>query len=120
MAVKKEKAAETANTTTEETTAAVETTKDTSKAEAVVQKVYIGPSLPKAMLKQNTVLRGTESEIKKSLENVVEKFPLVEKMIVPVSELSEKKQKVKTQGSIYNKFYLDIVAQITAAEQKEG
>lgn len=75
-----------------------------------VKMVYIGPSLPGAMLKGNTVFDGTGEEIKKSLTEVFEKFPLAEKMLIPVSKLAEMKEKVKTAGNIYNKYYSDLVS----------
>lgn len=99
---KKEKAVETANTASE-----------------TVKVIYIGPSLPKAQLKTNKVIEGTPAEIKELLAPVLEKYPLVEKMLVPISGLAEKKDKVKTAGNILNKYYSDIVSTIAAAEAKE-
>lgn len=75
-----------------------------------VKLIYIGPSLPKAMLKSNRIFEGTREEIKKELTVVLEKFPLVERMLVPAAELAEKKDKVKTAGNILNKYYSDIAS----------
>lgn len=86
-------------------------------ADSKEQYVYIGPTLPSGQLKCNSVFIGTAEEIKEALKKVIEKYPLVEKMIVPVSELAQKKQKVKTAGTIYNKFYHDIES-AAAAEVK--
>ena len=52
------------------------------------------------------------------MQPVIEKYPLVEKMLVPVTELAAKKDKVKTAGNILNKYYSDIVS-AAAAETKE-
>ena len=84
-----------------------------------VKLIYIGPSLPKAMLKSNSIFEGTREEIKKELEAVLEKFPLAEKLLVPVAGLAEKKDKVRTAGNILNKYYTDIVSAIAANERKE-
>lgn len=84
-----------------------------------VKLVYIGPSLPKAMLKSNRIFEGTREEIKKELAAAIEKFPLVEKLLVPVAELAEKKDKVKTAGNILNKYYSDIASSASAMLAKE-
>ena len=81
--------------------------------------IYIGPSLPKAMLKSNRIFEGTREEIKKELETVLEKFPLVEKLLVPVAGLAEKKDKVRTAGNILNKYYSDIASAASAMLEKE-
>lgn len=86
----------------------------------IVKLIYIGPSLPKAMLKSNRVFEGTREEIKKELETVLEKFPLVEKLLVPVAELAEKKDKVRTMGNILNKYYSDIASASSAILEREG
>lgn len=98
-----EKAIETANTTSE-----------------TIKVIYIGPALPKAQLKTNKIIKGTEKEIKEYLAPVLEKYPLVEKMLVPIDKLAEKKDKVNTAGNILNKYYSDIVSSIAADEAKEG
>jgi hypothetical protein len=90
----------------------------TEKAD-IVKLIYIGPSLPKAMLKSNRIFEGTEQEIKTELAEIIEKFPLVEKLLVPTSELAEKKNKVATSGNILNKYYSDIVSASAAAAIKE-
>lgn len=84
-----------------------------------VKLIYIGPSLPKAMLKSNRIFEGTREEIKKELAAVLEKFPLVERLLVPVAELAEKKDKVKTAGNILNKYYSDIASAASAMLAKE-
>lgn len=130
MAVKKnaaaaeenEKAAEVNNSTIEKENAAngTQTQPQTADKEPdTVKLVYIGPSLPKAMLKSNRIFEGTKEEIKKELAAAIEKFKLVEKLLVPVSELAEKKDKVKTAGNILNKYYSDIASSASATLTKE-
>ena len=114
-------------TETEEKEKAVNTTPKEEKSENGANKkpekvtlVYIGPQLPKGKLKTNKIMIGTEEEIKAELEEVLAEYPLVEKMIVPVAQLAEKKDRVKTPGNIMNKYYSDITALIAANEAKEA
>lgn len=103
----------------ENTTATENTTETTNTASETVKLIYIGPNLPKAMLQCNKIFEGTAKEIDKELEKVLEKFPLVKKMLVPISELAEKKDKVRTAGNIYNKYYADLKAAALAHLDKE-
>lgn len=130
MAVKKnatqatedEKTIEVDNSTTEteKDENGVQEAQQTAKKELdIVKLIYIGPSLPKAMLKSNRIFEGTEEEIKEELAVVLEKFPLVEKMLVPVTELAEKKDKVRTAGNILNKYYSDIASSASVMLAKE-
>lgn len=123
MAVKKAtdapEAVETA--AVEEVTAEAEKAVETANtASETIKVIYIGPTLPKAQLKTNKIIEGTEKEIKEYLAPVLEKYPLVEKMLVPIDKLAEKKDKVKTAGNILNKYYSDIVSSIATDEAKEG
>ena len=120
--------ATTANATAAEKDAekvqAVENTSEAEKAaetanEQTVKLIYIGPNLPKAMLQCNRIFEGTEEEIDKELSFILEKFPLVKKMLVPTTELAEKKDKVKTAGNVYNKWYSDLKAAALAYAERE-
>lgn len=88
-------------------------------AEEVVKLVYIGPTLPTGKLKCNRIFEGTEKQIKEELKAVLEEYPLVERMIVRVNELEEKKNKVNTAGTIWHKYYADIASVIAAKEKEE-
>ncbi len=90
------------------------------KKEEVVRLAYIGPTLPAGQLKCNKIFIGTETEIKKELEAVLKKYPLVEKMLVPASQIGEKKDKAKTAGNILHKYYADLVSSIAGNAAKEG
>ena len=111
---------------TAEKTQATESTTATEKAVETantqlenVKLIYIGPNLPKAMLQCNKIFEGTKEEVNKELAGILEKFPLVEKMLVPINELAEKKDKVRTAGNIYNKYYSDLKAAALAYLDKE-
>jgi len=133
MAVKEKKATEAAGTAKEEKTqnntaeqekaengADNEATGTKETAEEVVKLAYIGPTLPAGQLKCNKIFIGTETEIKKELETVLEKYPLVEKMLVPASQIGEKKDRAKTAGNILHKYYADLVSSIAGNAAKEG
>ncbi len=93
---------------------------EATEKEEVVKLAYIGPTLPAGQLKCNRIFIGTETEIKKELEAVLEKYPLVEKMLVPASQMGEKKDKVKTAGNIMHKYYADLVSSVAGNAAKEG
>lgn len=80
--------------------------------------VYVGPSLPRGMLKQNSIFVGTREEVEKSLEEAMKKYPMAKNMLVPVSKLAEAKVKITSKGNILHKYYADIVSLI-GAEFKE-
>ena len=99
---------------------AVENTTTEEKAvKTAVKLIYIGPNLPKAMLPCNKIFEGTDKEIEEELSFILEKFPLVRKMLVPISELTDKKDKVKTTGNVYNKYYSDLKAAALAYAEQE-
>lgn len=116
-AAEQEKAENGAN---DEATEGQETEQEETEKEEVVKLAYIGPTLPAGRLKCNKIFIGTETEIKKELEAVLEKYPLVEKMLVPASQIGEKKDKAKTAGNILHKYYADIVSSIAGNAAKEG
>lgn len=108
------------NGANDEATEGQETEQEETEKEEVVKLAYIGPTLPAGQLKCNKIFIGTETEIKKELEAVLEKYPLVEKMLVPASQIGEKKDKAKTAGNILHKYYADIVSSIAGNAAKEG
>lgn len=87
--------------------------------EPVVQLIYIGPQLPRTAMKPNTVITGTEAQIKAGFTDVFKRFPLAEYMLVPVDGLADRKEKVKTAGTLMNKYYADLVSAAEAIA-KEG
>ncbi len=93
---------------------------EAAEKEEVVKLAYIGPTLPAGQLKCNKIFIGTETEIRKELEAVLEKYPLVEKMLVPAGQMGEKKDKAKTAGNILHKYYADLVSSVAGNAAKEG
>lgn len=112
--------AQAVNTSPEAENAANGADTNATEAKETLTLVYIGPTLPAGQLKANKIMVGTLDEIKEDLKTVLEKYPLVEKLLVPVEQLAEKKDKVKTAGNVLNKYYSDTVSTIAANEAKEG
>ena len=80
--------------------------------------IYIGPSLPKAVLKENSIFDGTKEEILKQLASVFQKYPIAEKLLVPVDRLAWQKDRMKTAGNLMNKYYSDLASVISASYGK--
>ena len=72
--------------------------------------VYAGPTLPRGRLKENAVFRGTFEDVKAYLADVLEVYPQVARLIVPVNRLAAFSVKVKTTGNLAHKYYSDIVS----------
>ena len=93
---------------------------DTPQAAEAEKLVYVGPQLPRGLLKTNKIFEGTRDQILASPEmaEVLKRYPLVKNMLVPVSKLAEAKVKIASKGNILHKYYADIVSLI-GAEFKE-
>lgn len=72
--------------------------------------VYAGPTLPRGRLKENAVFRGTFEDVQAYLADVLEVYPQVARLIVPVNRLAAFSVKVKTPGNLAHKYYSDIVS----------
>lgn len=94
---------------------------DTPQAAEAEKLVYVGPQLPRGLLKTNKIFEGTREQILASPEmaEVLKRYPLVKNMLVPVSKLAEAKQKIAAGGNALHKFYADI-ASLAATEGMEG
>ena len=94
---------------------------DTPQAAEAEKLVYVGPQLPRGLLKTNKIFEGTRDQILASPEmaEVLKRYPLVKNMLVPVSKLAEAKQKIAAGGNALHKFYADI-ASLAATEGLEG
>lgn len=79
----------------------------------------MGPSLPRGTLNHNAVFDGTMQEITEYLSGVLEDYPQVKRLIVPVHKLGEASAKAQTPGNILHKYYNDIVSAVNS-RKKEG
>lgn len=71
---------------------------------------YVGPSLPNGRLTECRMFNGTFEDVKAYLADVLEDYPQVARLIVPVDKLAVYSVKVKTPGNIAHKHYNDIVS----------
>ena len=107
-----------ASGTDKDTTPAEKPTEGAQKAPAGYHAfVYAGPSLPRGRLKENVVFRGTFEDVKAYLADVLEDYPQVARLIVPVEKLATFSVKVKTPGNIAHKHYNDIVSAMRGARE---
>lgn len=72
--------------------------------------IYIGPTLPRHEMKHNTIYEGTMQEITAYLAEIIEQYPQVKRLIVPIQQLGEASVKVKTSGNILNQYYNETVS----------
>ena len=107
-----------ASETGKDTTPAEKPAEDAQKAPAGYHAfVYAGPSLPRGRLKEHVVVRGTFEDVKAYLADVLEDYPQVARLIVPVEKLATFSVKVKTPGNIAHKHYNDIVSAMRGARE---
>lgn len=99
------------NTTQEDKnrTAGQQGAKESKKQTASKCFVYIGPTLPKGRLKGNAIFSGSREQVTAFLADVLEEYPLVKDLLIPVEELAEKRLKASTPGNYINKCYKDVV-----------
>lgn len=75
-----------------------------------IQKVYIGPSIPRTQLRNAQILRGTEEEIDSFVQPLMERYPEIRKLLVEPNALSEARREVCTRGRLLHKYYQDVQA----------
>lgn len=85
--------------------------------------VYIGPNLPGAMLKNNTILKGTLEKIKGYYEELLAnhpeiKYEMVQRLIVPLSRLAKSRENIEKPGNILHKYYSDLTAEILKVRER--
>ena len=83
-----------------------------TSSENTTNYVYIGPSLPGAKLMTNTGISGTRKQISEYYKDVIDSYPNVDKLIVPVDKLSESRAKVSAGGNVLSKYYNDLLIQV--------
>ncbi|GHV18180.1 hypothetical protein FACS189425_06220 [Clostridia bacterium] len=75
--------------------------------------VYAGPALPTGELKNNAILKGTLDSIKEAYSDVIEKYPHIGHLVVPVSKLAETREKLKRTDNILGKYYAELTIAVT-------
>ncbi len=72
--------------------------------------VYIGPSI-RGMIISGSIWRGTKKQVLSLLSDVVEKYPRVERLIVPSDTLAEARKKVKIEGNSLSNAYRNLFSE---------
>ncbi len=80
--------------------------------------VYIGPSVPR-VITTGKVYRGNKSEALYEAADVIDAFPLVEKLIVTDRELPEARLKVKQKGNYLHTYFSELQEILLQKNQKE-
>lgn len=78
------------------------------------QYVYIGPSVPRGKLLKNAIFAGSREEIEKYLADVLEKYPKVKTLIVPIEELAISREQVSKTGNAINRYYVELASEFKA------
>lgn len=81
--------------------------------------IYIGPTLPRHEIKHNAIYEGTMQEITAYLAEIIERYPQVKRLIVPIQQLGEASVKVKCSGNILNQYYNETVSVANHPEKGE-
>jgi hypothetical protein len=98
------------NEKVENVTPKEEKTQETANTTATEDRfIYIGPSLDTG-LKENAVFTGTRESVETYLKASIEKYPQARLLLVTTESLTKSKHKVRTAGTILNKYYNDIVS----------
>lgn len=77
--------------------------------------VYIGPTTNTGLF-ENTIFAGDMEKIEKYLEPTLEKIPQVKRLLVTTEDLAGCRRKVKTTGTLLNKYYNDILGIVRKKE----
>ena len=103
-------------TQAEETEQAVNSAEETEKPQETANTnateerfIYIGPTTNTGLV-ENTIFTGNRETVEKYLEPTIKKLPQVRLLIVTTESLAVCKPKVKTAGTLLNKYYNDVLS----------
>ena len=71
--------------------------------------IYIGPTL-RTGIRENSIFKGSRESVEEYLKPTLEKFPQVRLLLVTTGSLAKNKAKVKTAGTLLNKYYTDVLS----------
>lgn len=93
----------------ENTTPVKGKTQETANMEATRGSfAYIGPTLNTGV-KENSIFTGTREQVEEHLKPTIEKYPQAKMLLVTTESLGISKAKIKQTGTLFNKYYNDIV-----------
>ena len=119
---------ETEETVSEETTSEETTSEETTSEETASEEteettetagtyIYVGPSMPNGRLANNTLLRGTKTEVLAYAAERAKGFD-VSGLVIPTSDLAAARYAIRNQtGSIWA-LYSRVKKQVDAAKKK--
>lgn len=76
--------------------------------EEIITVVYVGPTLRKFGITRNTNFVGTKKDTYKFFEPIIKVIPDIEKMLIPVSELTEKQKLLNIGNNAFSNIYKKI------------
>jgi hypothetical protein len=94
-------------------TAAQENATQTA-TDAPKQFVYIGPSVPRGKLMKNAIFTGARKEVENYLADVLEQYPKIKSLIVPIEELAESREKAEKPGNAINRYCVELASEFKA------
>lgn len=100
---------------TTEAEAPEETGEDTTEDKPGYQ-AYVGPSLPGGLLPYGKILYGTRASIAEYLRPVLERYPKIQSLMVPIEDMNRAMQDVKDQ----KKLLYHLAQEIEAETHKGG
>ena len=71
---------------------------DENPAQGAVPYMYIGPTIARLGLKQNTIVKG--GEMLPQLKSIVETNPVVRALYIPTSKLGAARRNLNIQGTL--------------------
>ena len=69
--------------------------------------VYVGPSL-RGIITNGSIYFGTIQEVKDCLRLVIERFPDVERLLVPDTEVAEARAKIENGKGLISRAYMNL------------
>lgn len=79
--------------------------------------IYIGPALPHGKLNKGTIFSCSKEKAIKFLSGVIEQYPSVPKLIVPICDLAKERSKMESGNGYLCRAYAEV--QATIAKNKE-
>ena len=78
--------------------------------------IYCGPTLPRQYgLLQYGIFNGIPDHV----QQVIDQYPVIGKLIIPVDQLAQIRIAIATKGSVQSAFYQQIVAEFTVKAVKK-
>lgn len=74
--------------------------------------IYVGPSLPYGRLNKGTIFSCSKEKVIKCLTGVVEQFPSVPKLIIPLCDLAKVRSKMESGNGYLCRTYAEVQATI--------